>query len=103
MGMTICDRNYDDGGAYTASIKDGIVVCVSCGFPIKEHKQRGSSICTLPLDKTVESIIRKLLYELLPSEASIEATEIGWERIDELLMDAVASIETLLLDNKVHN
>jgi hypothetical protein len=39
--MTIkpCTRVYDDGGAHTMRIKDGIATCVGCGWPIKDHKK----------------------------------------------------------------
>jgi len=35
---TPCDRIFNDGGAHTVRMKNGIAYCTSCGFPVKEHK-----------------------------------------------------------------
>lgn len=34
----LCNRNYSEG-AHTVRVRNGIAICVSCGFPTKEHKK----------------------------------------------------------------
>lgn len=33
-----CNKNYNDGGAHTVKIIDGVPYCPSCNLPTKDHK-----------------------------------------------------------------
>jgi len=42
--MKPCTKNYNDGGAHTATVIDGVACCVACGQPIANHgKKKGKS------------------------------------------------------------
>lgn len=38
MSDKTCDRIYQNEGAYTATIINGVACCASCKQPLKEHK-----------------------------------------------------------------